>query len=246
MILSDLQGRGTIHGIVRIGGGGGVTDYDDLTNRPKINDITLTGNKTAQDLGLANSSDIKFTGINEAAGWSIYRARNITVGGVIYDVAYPEFTGTDGVDPGTNGLVKCPEATDYGKFLAASGGWENVPTPTETYEVLWDYITDNNNTVKYGSQTYNLHKSIDEYKRIILQMISNNGDPGTTTWNQTNQFPIDMYVLKNGYRPYRTNYTSYDTRTIALYFDTSNDHNILTTHCDDNATNGITYIYGVK
>lgn len=140
MILSDLSPRGTLHGVIFRGGGGGVSDYDDLTNRPKINNITLTGNKNASDLGLADPSDIKFTGINQAAGWSIYRARNITVEGLVYDVAYPEFTGTDGVDPGTNGLVKCPEATDYGKFLAASGGWENVPDPSDISQMTWNLL----------------------------------------------------------------------------------------------------------
>ena len=155
MILSDLSPRGTLHGEIFRGGGGGVSDYDDLTNRPKINNITLTGNKTAQDLGLADPSDIKFTGINEAAGWSIYRCRNITVEGLVYDVAYPEFTGTDGVDPGTNGLVKCPEPTDYGKFLAASGGWETPTSPPPTLRNLlytldtgatWRSIPTPNNT----------------------------------------------------------------------------------------------------
>lgn len=34
------------------GGGGGTTDYNDLTNKPQINSQTLTGNKTASDLGL--------------------------------------------------------------------------------------------------------------------------------------------------------------------------------------------------
>ena len=126
MILSDLSPRGTLHGVIVRGGGGGVTDYDDLTNRPQINGHLLTGNQSAEDLGLAEPEDIKFTGINQAAGWSIYRCRNITVGGLVYNVAYPEFTGTDGVDPGTNGLVKCPEPTDLGKFLSASGGWEAI------------------------------------------------------------------------------------------------------------------------
>lgn len=35
-----------------IGGGGGVSDYDDLTNRPQINGVTLTGNKTTAQLGI--------------------------------------------------------------------------------------------------------------------------------------------------------------------------------------------------
>lgn len=36
------------------GGGGGFSgDYDDLYNRPKINGVTLTGNKTTSDLGIS-------------------------------------------------------------------------------------------------------------------------------------------------------------------------------------------------
>lgn len=40
------------------GGGGGTGDYPDLTNKPKINDVTLLGEMTAADLGLA-SADIE-------------------------------------------------------------------------------------------------------------------------------------------------------------------------------------------
>lgn len=40
------------------GGGGGTGDYNDLTNKPKINNVTLSGNKTAADLGLVKPSDI--------------------------------------------------------------------------------------------------------------------------------------------------------------------------------------------
>ena len=41
--------------IVQYGGGsgsGGTTDYNALTNKPSINGITLTGNKTPLDLGI--------------------------------------------------------------------------------------------------------------------------------------------------------------------------------------------------
>lgn len=40
------------------GGGGGTGDYNDLTNKPKINNVALSGNKTAADLGLVKPSDI--------------------------------------------------------------------------------------------------------------------------------------------------------------------------------------------
>lgn len=33
-------------------GGGGTSDYTDLTNKPKINNVELNGNKTSSDLGL--------------------------------------------------------------------------------------------------------------------------------------------------------------------------------------------------
>lgn len=39
-------------------GGGGTSDYTDLTNKPQINGNTLTGNKTAANLGLASASDL--------------------------------------------------------------------------------------------------------------------------------------------------------------------------------------------
>jgi len=34
------------------GGGGGTTDFNDLSNKPKVNNTTLVGNKTSSDLGL--------------------------------------------------------------------------------------------------------------------------------------------------------------------------------------------------
>lgn len=39
-----------------LGGGGGTSDYSDLTNKPQINSVTLTDNKSASDLGLATAA----------------------------------------------------------------------------------------------------------------------------------------------------------------------------------------------
>ena len=49
------------NGISYGGGGsssGGTSDYNELTNKPKINNVTLSGNKTTADLGLADASTI--------------------------------------------------------------------------------------------------------------------------------------------------------------------------------------------
>ena len=38
------------------GGGGGTSDYNELTNKPSINGVILAGNKTAADLGITAAS----------------------------------------------------------------------------------------------------------------------------------------------------------------------------------------------
>jgi hypothetical protein len=40
------------------GGGGGTSNYNALENKPSINSVTLTGNKSLSDLGIAAASDI--------------------------------------------------------------------------------------------------------------------------------------------------------------------------------------------
>jgi hypothetical protein len=39
-----------------VGGGGGTSDYTDLTNKPKINNVELSGNKTSTQLGITASA----------------------------------------------------------------------------------------------------------------------------------------------------------------------------------------------
>lgn len=39
------------------GGGGGTTNYNSLTNKPKINSTTLSGDKSSSDLGLLGEDD---------------------------------------------------------------------------------------------------------------------------------------------------------------------------------------------
>lgn len=57
-------------GVLTLGipaGPAGTSDYADLTNKPQIEGVTLIGNKTAADLGLAKSSDIPTSGVIPAA-----------------------------------------------------------------------------------------------------------------------------------------------------------------------------------
>ena len=70
MNVNTLHGRltasgnltGTVNTIVY------AHNYNDLSNKPSINSITLQGNKTASELGLATPSDIPVTSVNEQTG----------------------------------------------------------------------------------------------------------------------------------------------------------------------------------
>ena len=37
-------------------GGGGTTNYNNLSNQPKVNNVTLEGNKTSANLGLMSAN----------------------------------------------------------------------------------------------------------------------------------------------------------------------------------------------
>lgn len=39
------------------GGGGGTTNYNDLSNKPTLNGTTIQGNMTTTDLGVVSSDD---------------------------------------------------------------------------------------------------------------------------------------------------------------------------------------------
>jgi hypothetical protein len=45
------------------GGGGGTSDYTDLDNKPKVNNVTLSGNKTSAQLGLVGDVQVNGTSV---------------------------------------------------------------------------------------------------------------------------------------------------------------------------------------
>lgn len=73
--MNDLEER--IYQATRNGGGGGggTTDYDDLDNKPQINGVTLSGNKTTGDLDIRLSeladSGFRYVGANDLLGFDM-------------------------------------------------------------------------------------------------------------------------------------------------------------------------------
>lgn len=60
------------------GGTGGTSDYNELDNKPSINDVELTGNKTLQQLGIQGTLPFRF-GIDNEGNYGYYKAGADTV-----------------------------------------------------------------------------------------------------------------------------------------------------------------------
>lgn len=58
--------------VMGIGGGeGGTSNYNELSNKPQINGVTLSGNKTASDLGISGATQISVAGRTTVQGFSV-------------------------------------------------------------------------------------------------------------------------------------------------------------------------------
>lgn len=69
------------------GGGGGTNNYNELSNRPKINGVTLTGNKTTSDLGIVENVQADWDETDSTSPSYIQNKPNIP-SGVVVDTAY--------------------------------------------------------------------------------------------------------------------------------------------------------------
>lgn len=89
-------------GVVASGGGGGVSSYNDLSDRPTIGGVLLEGNKTAQDLGLQPKGDYATTSSKLANPFSITFTGAVEAtydGSQEKTVEIPTIAGPAGVSP---------------------------------------------------------------------------------------------------------------------------------------------------
>ena len=72
-IGTGLDLNSTTGELTATGGGGGTTDYADLTNKPSINNVTLSGNKTSADLGFGTASALNVASSGDASSTEIVK-----------------------------------------------------------------------------------------------------------------------------------------------------------------------------
>lgn len=106
------------------GDSGDAGDYDTLTDKPKINNIVLQGNKTAAELSLATAADITAIGAN-------ITAINTNIG-LLTDL---NTTDKNSIVNAINEVnTKATYGTGYWSPTLSSFGVDPLITPTVTYE----------------------------------------------------------------------------------------------------------------
>lgn len=184
MTLINITDRGTLRGIIYRGAGSGTTDYTQLSNKPQINEHTLQGNQsgddldlidkgsleineitlegsmTGDDLGLVNSADLSFN-----VGYSSSILHNIKYKNNTYNAYADPFSGASSGQNGKMGLVPAPLSSqgDYNKFLKGNGTWVNIYSET----VLYDSGS-NINGVPFNAIT-NLLDNLSKYDAIMVE-----------------------------------------------------------------------------
>lgn len=117
----------------------------------------------------------------------------------------------------------------------SGGGFEQI--------VLWDYVTDNNNSVLFGTFNVTLHDDINNYDMLLVESVSYSGDMSSATWSSTSQFIVSVDALNNAYNNNYLAYTSFDNRSSRYYI---KDTTFQKTIDNIGSTNGLVKVYGLK
>lgn len=158
-LTGSLSNSGTLTGQIAIGSGGGTTDYNDLTNKPQINSVTLSGNKTTADLNISyNDLDDKPT-IPAAQVNSDWNAES----GVAEILNKPTLAtvATSGSYNDLTNKPTIPEAQVNSDWNASSGVAEilNKPTIPTSLDDLSDVEIDSPPFMDYTWLMYNVNHS---------------------------------------------------------------------------------------
>lgn len=93
------------------GGGGGTTDYNELTHKPSINNVTLSGNRSLDDIGVSQAISDALTPVQTAISGKVDKVAG-------KGLSTNDFTNTDKVNLSTalsKANAAAPQSTTYTK-----------------------------------------------------------------------------------------------------------------------------------
>lgn len=155
----NLTPRTNLIGSLSSGGSGGTSNYNDLSNKPSINGVTLSGDKTTSDLGL-KFSDLEDVNIgNNPTGWLLRFGVIIPDKPVRYEIrtGYPDLNMMSNVD------IHNAQNGDLLIYDSNTSKWVNKTLYTD-YEAT---LTAGNTTVTISNAAITGNETIDVYTNVF-------------------------------------------------------------------------------
>ena len=128
--------------------------YDDITpSNTELYVVTTVGDSTTPVY-------INSSGIPTSLSYSL--AKSVPSDAVFTDTTYSTFTGANGTDAGSSGLVPAPSATDNTKFLKGDGTWASVDGASTSGNNTFSGSNFFSGTVSLGSFATAITPSVDD------------------------------------------------------------------------------------
>lgn len=146
------------------GGSGGTSDYSDLDNKPKINNVELEGNKTSSDLGIITKDvDDLLNYYKKSETFTKQEVNDLINAITTMDLRIVESLPVEDISTTTIYLVPKSEAETnnaYDEYIYVSNSWEFIGS-TEVdltdYVMNTDYATVSKGGVVRINSTYGLN-----------------------------------------------------------------------------------------
>lgn len=191
-------------------GEGGTANYEDLQNKPSIENVTLTGNKTLADLGIASATDLAQTNTNLSGVTSTANAASTAASNANTALNGFSFGTQGGKDGYTHNNVFTP-------FATGGGSGENLKIITNAT------ISDNGVTADISDITGDITKIV-----IPVIKIKKLGSLGNESYYK------NAIIIPNGTGEYETVLCESHFDVSDLYLSTANfkititaDHKII-------------------
>lgn len=210
--LDDATGELTATG----GGTGGTTNYNDLSNKPQINSVTLSGNKSSADLGLADASDIP-TALSDLTDDAIHRTVTDTEKAAWNNKSdfsgdYDDLTNkptipsalTDLTDDSTHRLVTDTEKTAWNAKSDFSGSYKDLTDKPTIPSSAADINALPASTLYAGASTAggaatSANKINTDAGSATQPVYFDNGVPVATTYSLAKSVPADAIFTDTTY-----------------------------------------------
>lgn len=191
------------------GGGSGTNNYNDLSNQPKINDVTLSGNKTASALGLQNEInsenllDADLVDDTEADNKFVTSAQMLEWSGKQDKLTFDNVPTSESNNPVKSGGIYIALAGKENSLSANSAAYKDYETTFSansndkipTSKSISDNVADNAKLTNYQAGAGTSFQTIDPTSDKVtdaIEKVQNNA-----LFNKTNILSVADWVGKN-------------------------------------------------